>query len=162
MIVGGGVGHVYTSKYLYQSVYLSICMSTCLSETQVCVILRSGRRIYPFRTLCTLARVDLSKLRIFGGQVNILELIVFGSCVSLGISVNRTPFPSSPPNHPLLMTAALKELTLKAALHWVETFTPQIVCVRYPFRSYISPPLFAPLLPLTRQKLTVAIAVGWR
>ena len=33
--------------------------------------------------------VDFSKLRFFGGQVNILDLIAFQSCVSLGISVMR-------------------------------------------------------------------------
>ena len=33
--------------------------------------------------------VDFSKLRFFGGQVNIFDLIAFWSCVSLGISVMR-------------------------------------------------------------------------
>ena len=35
-------------------------------------------------------RIDLSKLRFFGGQVNVFELIVFGSCASLDFSVKRT------------------------------------------------------------------------
>ena len=34
--------------------------------------------------------VDFSKLRFFGGQVNIFDLIAFWSCVSLCISVMRT------------------------------------------------------------------------
>ena len=34
-----------------------------------------GRRIYAFRTFCTVARVDLSKLRFFSGQVNIFSCL---------------------------------------------------------------------------------------
>ena len=45
---------------------------------QTCLRSRSLRRTHAFRTLCTLVRVDLSKLRLFGGQVNICESIVLG------------------------------------------------------------------------------------
>ena len=47
-----------------------------VSSTQTCLLSRFWRRIYAFRTVCMLVRVDLSKLRYFGGQVNVSELIV--------------------------------------------------------------------------------------
>ena len=57
---------------------LFITASSAWWLRQTCLPLQFWRRIYVFRTVCTLVRVDLSKLRFLGGQVNICELIVLG------------------------------------------------------------------------------------
>ena len=90
------------------AVYVNVCVCACMCLAvyvnecvcvwvlykcvcvQICLLLRFWRRIYALRTVCTIIRVDLSKLRFFFGQVNIFDLIVVGSSRSVGMSVSRT------------------------------------------------------------------------
>ena len=91
---------VHTPARMHVSCCVSVCACMCLPVCVcVCVCVRVCRPVYfydfgvesiSFQDSLYACTVDFSKLRFFGGQVNIFDLIAFWSCVSLGISVMRT------------------------------------------------------------------------